>query len=65
MIENSPGRRRDFHVKMWGTSSPDDKLACDLANAIEVAQIGGRRLDRVVARKSSLGNFGLLQQYLP
>src|SRR5262249_62389581 len=63
VIKNSPGRRRDFHVKMWGTSSPDDKLTGDLGNVIEVTQIGGRRLDRLMARKLSSSNFGLLQQY--
>ena len=26
---------RDFRVKMWGTSSPDDKLTGDLRNVIE------------------------------
>jgi ABC transporter substrate binding protein len=35
VIKNSPGCRRDFRVKMWGTSSPDDKLTGDLGNAIE------------------------------
>src|SRR5262245_46071323 len=40
--KNSPGCRRDFHVKMWGTSSPDDKLTGDLGNAFEAAEIGGR-----------------------
>jgi hypothetical protein len=49
---------------MWGTSSPDDKLTGDLANAIEITQIGGRQSDRVMAGKLSPGNFGLLQQYL-
>ena len=28
------GCTRDFRVKMWGTSSPDDKLTDDLRNAI-------------------------------
>src|ERR1700736_5126302 len=62
-IKNSPGRRRDFRVKMWGTSSPDDKLTGDLGNVIESTQIGGRRLDCHMALKLSPGNFGLLQQY--
>jgi hypothetical protein len=65
LIKNSPGCRRDFRVKMWGTSSPDDKLAGDLGNVIEATQIGGRRSDRLMAGKLSPGNFGLLQQYLP
>src|SRR5262245_3958642 len=64
-IKNSPGCRRDFHVKMWGTSSPDDKLTGDLGNAFEAAEIGGRWSDRLLAGKLSSGDFGLLQQYLP
>jgi len=64
VIKNSPGRRRDFRVKMWGTSSPGDKLTGDLG-MIETTQIGGRRSDRLMAGKLSRGNFGLLQQYLP
>src|SRR6266487_1814096 len=56
---------RSQRVKMWGTSSPDDKLTGDLGNVIEATQIGGRRSDRLMARKLSQGNFGLLQQYLP
>src|SRR6266478_5952722 len=63
VIKNSPGCRRDFRVKMWGTSSPDDKLTGDLGNVIETTQIGGRRSDRLTAGKLSPGNFGLLQQY--
>jgi hypothetical protein len=65
LIKNSPGCRRDFRVKMWGTSSPDDKLTGDLGNVIEATQIGGRRSDRLMAGKLSPGNFGLLQQYRP
>ena len=65
VIKNSPGCRRDFRVKMWGTSSPDDKLTGDLGNVIESTQIGGRRSDRLTAGKLSPGNFGLLQQYRP
>jgi hypothetical protein len=60
---NSPGCRRDFRVKMWGTSSPEDKFTGDLGNVIETTQIGGRRSDRLTAGKLSPGNFGLLQQY--
>src|ERR1700730_6651668 len=63
VIKNSPGFRRDFRVKMWGTSSPDDKLAVDLGNVIEAIQIGGRRPNCLLAGKLSPGNFGLLQQY--
>jgi hypothetical protein len=45
VIKNFPGFRRYFRVKMWGTSSPDDKLADDLGNAIESTRISGRRSD--------------------
>src|SRR5258708_7892207 len=65
VIKNSPGCRRDFRVKMWGTSSPDDKLTGDLGNVIETTQIGGRRSDRLTAGNLSPGNFGLLQHNLP
>jgi hypothetical protein len=64
-IKNSFGRRRDFRVKMWGTSSPEDKLTGDLGNVIEATSIGGRRSDFFTARKLAPGNLGLLQQYLP
>jgi hypothetical protein len=50
---------------MWGTSSPDDKLTGDLGNVIETVKNGGRGSDRLMARKLSPSNFGLLQQYLP
>jgi hypothetical protein len=65
VIKNFPGCRRDFCVKMWGTSSPDDKLTGNLGNVIEATRIGGRRSDRLMAGKLTPGNFGLLQQYLP
>src|SRR5262249_22596267 len=61
VITIPPGCRRDFRVKMWGTSSPDDKLTGDLGNVIETTQIGGRRSDRLTAGNLSPGNFGLLQ----
>src|SRR5215471_14166060 len=48
---------------MWGTSSPDGNLACDLGNVFEGTRIGGRQSDRLSAGKLSSGNFGLLQQY--
>jgi hypothetical protein len=48
-----------------GTSSPEDKLTGDLDNVIEATSIGGRRWDFFTARKLTLGNLGLLQQYLP
>src|SRR5262245_57926692 len=63
VIKNSPGCRRDFRVKMWGASSPEDKLTGDLGNAFEAAEIGGRWSDRLLAGKLSSGDFGLLQQY--
>jgi hypothetical protein len=63
VIKNFPGRRRDFRVKMRGTSSPDDKLMGDLPNEIEATQIGGFRSDRVIAGKLAPGSFGVLQQY--
>jgi hypothetical protein len=63
VIKISFGCTRDFRVKMWGTSSPDDKLTGDLGNAIEATQIGGRQSDRLMAEKSSPSNFGVLQQY--
>ena len=47
VIKNSPGF--------------DDKLTGDLDNVIEITQVGGSRSDRLTARKSSPGNFGLLQ----
>ena len=49
VIKNSPGRIRDFRVKMWGTSSPDDELTGDFGNAIQATQIAGRQLVRLVA----------------
>jgi hypothetical protein len=64
-IKNSFGRRRDFRVKMWGTSSPEDKLTGDLGNVIEATSIGGRRSDFFTVRKLAPGNLGLLQQYRP
>src|ERR1700722_17927380 len=50
------GCTHDFRVKMWGTSSPEDKLTGDLGNVIETNSIGGRRSrdfgERQVGRKS-------------
>src|SRR5262249_4960911 len=63
VIKNSPGFKRDFRVKMWGTSSPDDKLAGDFGNVIEATQIGGRQSNRFMAGKLSPANCRLLQQY--
>jgi hypothetical protein len=47
---------------MWGTSSPEDKLAGDLGNVIEATSNGGRRSDFFTAEKLAPGNLGLLQQ---
>ena len=65
VIKNFPGFRRDFRVKMWGTSLPDDKLADDLGNVIEGTRISGRRSDFFRTEKLAPENLGLLQQYLP
>jgi hypothetical protein len=35
MIKISFGCTRDFRVKIWGTSLPEEKLAGDLGNVIE------------------------------
>jgi hypothetical protein len=48
---------------MWGASSPADKLAGDLGNAIEATSISGRRSDFFTAEKLASGNLRLLQQY--
>ena len=50
---------------MWGTSSPEDKLAGDLGNVIEATSTGGSRSDFFSLEKLAPGNLGLLQQYLP
>jgi hypothetical protein len=63
VTKNSPGCRREFRVKMWGASSPDDKLTGDLGNVIEATESGDRQLIRVTAEKLSPDNFRLLQQY--
>src|SRR6516164_2977879 len=65
VTKNSPGCRRDFRVKIWGTSSPDDKLVSDLAKAAEATKVAARRSDRLTEEKLSPRNFGFLQQYLP
>jgi hypothetical protein len=57
VIKNSPGCRRDFRVKMWGTSSPGDKLTGDFGNAMEATQIAGRRLVCLVAGNLFTGQF--------
>ena len=63
MIKISFGCTREFRVKMWGTSLPEDKLAGDLGNVIEATSIGGRQSDFFTAGKLAPGNLGLLQQY--
>src|SRR6516165_151450 len=47
VMKNSAGCRRQFRVKMWGTSLRDDKLTGGLGNAIAATEIRGRRLDSV------------------
>src|ERR1700730_15098081 len=61
--ENSPDRGREFRVRMWGTSSPDDKLTCDLANVIEAISIDDRGSNCLAAEKLAPGNLGLFQQH--
>src|SRR4029077_8152461 len=51
--------------RLWGASSPEDKLAGDLGNVIEATSPGGRRSDFFTAEKLAPGNLRLLQQYLP
>jgi hypothetical protein len=63
VIKISFGCTRDFRVKIWGTSSPEDKLAGDLGNVIEATSTGGRWSDFFTAGKLAAGNLGLLQQY--
>jgi hypothetical protein len=65
VIKISFGCTRDFRVNIWGTSSPEDKLAGDLGNVIEATSTGGGRSDFFTAEKLAPGNLGLLQQYLP
>jgi hypothetical protein len=63
VIKISFGCTSAFRVKMWGTSSPEDKLAGGLGNVIEATSTGGRRSDFFTARKWAPGNLALLQQY--
>jgi len=53
VIKNSPGFRRDFRA----TSSPEDKLADDLGNAIEGIRISDRQSDFFTAGKLAPINF--------
>jgi len=43
---------------MWGTSSPEDKLAGDLGNVIGATSIGGRRSDFFYSKKFGTRQFG-------
>ena len=63
VIKISFGCTHDFRVKMWGTSSPGDKLAGDLGNVIQATSTGSHRSDFFTAEKLAPGNLGLLQQY--
>jgi hypothetical protein len=65
VIKISFGCAREFCVKMWGTSSPEDKLAGNLGNVIEAISTGGRRVGFFLQHKISAEQFGTLQQYLP
>ena len=54
-------------VKMWGTSSLEDKLAGDLGNVIEAISTGGRSVGFFYSRKISaeqFGTFATLAAYL-
>src|SRR3984893_17654666 len=54
VIKISFGCTRDFRIKIWGTSSPEDKLAGDLGNVIEATSSVGF----FYSRKISSGQFG-------
>ena len=49
---------------MWGTSSPEDKLAGDLGNVIGATSIGGRRSDFFTAR-NGIGPMLLDEKFTP
>jgi hypothetical protein len=53
-IKNLPGFRRDFRVKMWGTSSSDEKLADGLGRlrAHESAIVGRIFLQQENSRRA-------------
>jgi hypothetical protein len=57
------GCTRDFRVKMWGASSPDNKFAGDLGNVIEATSNRRSSVEFFTAGKLAPGNFALLQQY--
>src|ERR1700731_4410188 len=57
VIKISFGCTRDFRVKIWGTSSPEDKLAGDLANVIEAISIDDCGSDCLAAGKLGPGHL--------
>ena len=58
-IKNSFGRIRDFRIKMWGTSSPEEKLTGDLGNVIEATSI-----DTCDCTEESLGSLQVATENL-
>jgi hypothetical protein len=58
VIKISFGCTRAFRVKMWGTSSREDKLADDVGNVIEATARSGRQSDFFYSRKISTRQFG-------
>ena len=57
-IKISFGCTRDFRVKMWGTSSPEDKLTGDLDKVIEATSIRRSWVRFFYSRKIGTGQFG-------
>jgi len=55
LFKNSPGFRCDFRVKMWGTSSPDDKHTGDFANGPDAISISNRGLFGLPAGRAEAG----------
>ena len=49
---------RTAKIGLWGTSSPEDKLAGDLGNVIGATSIGGRRSDFFYSKKFGTRQFG-------
>jgi hypothetical protein len=47
---NSPSRRRNDRIIMWGTTPPCVKLTGDSGNGFKTALIGGCRLFRLFAK---------------
>ena len=62
-VSNSPGRRHDDQITMWGTTSSCVKLTGDSGSGFEAASIGGSRLLRTLARNWPLRLFRVLQHY--